>query len=273
MNSIDLLSAVSVTFKYPWLLLVLIPAVALMLWPYLKMPKQRRRTASRIVSLVLHSVMLVLCAFMLGGMTFEYSRISVKNDVILLVDASDSALGSKGETDEFIEKIIGGVEGDYRVGIVTFGTDQVYAAPLDNDAERAYKRYLESDEKPKGDSTDIAAALLFASDLLSSPSSGRIILLSDGLQTDGNALATVKSLSDAGTRVDTVYFAPHESANEIQIVSVDIPQNVSVGETVPITVTVESSGIDEAELTLWDNGEKAATNKIFPTGGDRKSVV
>ena len=68
----------------------MIPAFALMLFPYFRLKKQHRRTASRVISLVLHSVILLLCVFILCGMQFTVSHRSVKNDVILLVDVSDS---------------------------------------------------------------------------------------------------------------------------------------------------------------------------------------
>ena len=102
MNSISFMNAISAKFEQPWLLLLIIPAAFVMLFPYFRLKKQHRRTASRITSLVLHSVIILLCGFMVSELTFDYSHAAVKSDVIILVDASDSAKPSKARMDEFI---------------------------------------------------------------------------------------------------------------------------------------------------------------------------
>lgn len=269
MSSINTLCALSVSFKIPWLLFLLIPAFALMLWPYFRLPKQHRRTTSRVVSLVLHSVILLMCVFMLCGMNFEYTSVSIKNDVILLVDVSDSNKASEDDMNSFIREIVAESEEGYRLGIVTFANGQVYAAELNGNGGQAYENYIEKSkaDKPEGNASDISTALLFARDKLADPSSGRIIVLSDGLQTDGNALAAVKTVADGGTRVDTVCFSPKGYKSEVQINSLEVPQRISVGETAQITVELQSSSAGTATVTLYDNGEYYDRQEVVLGGG------
>lgn len=268
MSSINSICGITVKFQLPWLLFLLIPAFALMLFPYFKLKKQHRRTASRVISIALHSVILLLCVFILCGMQFTVSHRSVKNDVILLVDVSDSNEASREDMNKFIRSVVDETEEGYRLGIITFANGQVYSAKLNSDAKKAYENYLAESQKPEGNATDIGSALLYARDQLADPSSGRIILLADGRQTDGNALSAVKILADEGTRVDTVYFSPKLYASEVQITSVEAPQKISVGDTVQISVTLQSAGVETANMKLYDNGRLYSGRDVFLGGGE-----
>lgn len=255
----------SMHLENPWLLFVIIPAIGLALIPYLRVPKQRRNTRNRVISLVLHCVMLLLVVFMLAGLSFTFTQVSVKKDVILLVDASDSTLSSKEEMDEFINSVLDEVDKEHRVGIVTFGGDCVYAAELDKDPREVKKQYSEQKQTPVGDATDISAALKYARSILSSPEDGRIILLSDGRQTDNNAMSTVKSLSEEGVRVDTVYFPSSGKYVEAQISAVEVQVS---GGSADIIVTVDSTvAQDDAKLTLYDEDDLVEEREIHLSGG------
>ena len=271
MNSSNL-AAISIQFALPWLLFLIIPLVGLMLWPYFRLPKQIRRTRNRVISLAIHSLILVMLVCMVSGMSLHYTESVVKNDVILLVDMSDSNKSSRGDMDEFIRDVLDQRQDNYRVGIVTFANNTVYAAQLRADSDRVYNDYLNNTDVPLGNATNIADALLVAKSALSNPANGRIILLSDGVQTDGNALAVVKSLADGGTRVDTVFFSFEGRSNEVLISSVDVPQRAVLGDTLNITVKARSGSAREATLKLFDNGELFSQMDVQLSGGEDQFV-
>lgn len=268
MSSIDIMNAMSVHFDNPWLLFVIIPAVGLALIPYFRMPKQHRNTRNRVISLCIHCVVLLLAVFALSGLSFTVTNVSVKSDVILLVDASDSAAASKDEMDEFVDSVLSEVDSNRRVGIVTFGGNCIYSAELSKDPDAVRAQYSEQKQKPVGNATDISTALLYARGLLSSPEDGRIILLSDGRQTDNNAIATVKALSDEGVRVDTVYFPSSGNTVEAQISDVEIQVS---GGNADIVVTVESTVSQSATLTVYDDNASVIESPVTLSGG--KDVV
>lgn len=58
-------------FAYPWLLLLLIPAIFFALLPYFRLSKKYRRTRNRVVSFVLHTAVIVMSVCLLAGMTFR----------------------------------------------------------------------------------------------------------------------------------------------------------------------------------------------------------
>lgn len=264
MNSINNLNALSMEFDNPWLLLLIIPAVALMLLPYFRLPKQHRRTRNRVISLVLHSLILVLTVLMLSGLSFSYTQINVKKDVVLLVDASDSIEASEDDMSDFIKSVLADVEPDYNIGVVTFANGCVYSSRMSANDIDVDKIFSGQTEAPSGDATDISAALLYSRELLASPENGRIILLSDGQQTDGNALVTVKALADEGVRVDTVYFPSEGYDDEVMISSVEVQLTDDVAN---ILVTTQSTNAQAAVLTLYDNDVPAAEQTVNLSGG------
>ena len=87
-------------------MLLLIPAVALALWPYLKIKKHRRRTRNRVVSMVLHIVILTLITSVFANFKVRMEDVLMKKDAILLVDVSDSTTVTKDKIDDYLEDII-----------------------------------------------------------------------------------------------------------------------------------------------------------------------
>ena len=86
-------------FNYPWLLLLFIPALALTLIPYFRLNKRYRKTRNRITSIVLHLVVMVLAISALAGLRFDYEVPNTNNEIILLVDVSETEEQSAEQRD------------------------------------------------------------------------------------------------------------------------------------------------------------------------------
>ena len=117
----------SIEFTYPWLLLLLIPAAVLTVLPYFFLNKKYRRTRNRIISMVMHGLVMLFAILALSGMTFNYTIHNEENEVLLLVDVSDTEQTCAERRDTFINEVINeSAEDGYRIGVVTFGFDQRY---------------------------------------------------------------------------------------------------------------------------------------------------
>ena len=249
-----------INFSHPWLLLLLIPAVAFTLLSYFKLGKRYRCTRNRIVSMVLHLTVMLLAITILAGITFSYFKPNTENEVILLVDASYSTSeDSQDEIDDFIKAVIDNTDSKFKLGIVTFGYNQVYAAELSNDTDKLFSSYLES-PTPDTTATDIASALTYASELFNKPETARIVLLSDAIETDLEAKNIIKSMAAKGIKVDTVHFPENDIEDEVQIIDMVKPEEkIYVGQKFSVNVTIESSYAGDVTLTPYDNevqGEK-----------------
>ncbi len=246
------------TFEHPWLLLLLIPAIVLSVLPYFRTPKKYRRNRNRIISLIAHTVALVICIFLLAGTVFHYDLPNKSNQIILLVDASDSNSGAQEDKDEFIKQILDVADDGFQVGIVKFGYGQAYVSELSYDMDEVYDNYLRS-EAPAAYATNLEQALKYAATLFDNPLSAKIVLISDGIETDGSVLSTIKAIGAQGIKVDVRCF-PNEEYNDVQITGVEtLDENIVPDETFNLIVNMQTTRIAQFyDLVVYDNGEEIA---------------
>lgn len=255
-----------INFSRPWLLLLLIPAVALSLYTYFRVNKKYRRNRNRIISVTLHTLVMLLCITLLSGITFSYDVPNTENEILILVDSSYSNKDEQVKKDDFVQSLINSCGGGFKVGIVKFGYDQVYAAPLTDNLRGLYDKYIFSDD-PDTSATNVTAALRYASEQFAKPQTAKIVIVSDGIETDENALGYIKSLAAQGIKVDALHM-PNEEQTEIQITGVDLPDyNVDVGVPFPIKLNVQNNlkTAGSASVTVYDRlygGEEVADEPV-----------
>ena len=235
-------------FSYPWLLLLLIPAFAFTLIPYFRLSKRYRRTRNRITSMVLHLCVMVLAIVTFAGIDFRYELPNEKNEIILLVDVSDTEEWVEQERDEFIQKVLSDGKYDgFNIGIVTFGFDQEYAVPLTNKVETIYESYKAA-ALPDTTATNVAA-------LFNHPETSKIVLITDGKETDKSMTTVVRSIAAQGTKIDVAHIGASYEESDVQIMGVEYPSyHVGQNEECTIMLTVQSSIALNAKIELYDNG-------------------
>ena len=113
-----------IIYNHPWLLLLVIPAVMLALIPHFLTERKYRRTRNRIISLVAFLVASIFAINLLAGISFTYENPNENNELIILVDVSESGETERRQKDELLESIVSISNGDFNVGIVKFGYDQ-----------------------------------------------------------------------------------------------------------------------------------------------------
>lgn len=256
-------------FLYPWLLLLFIPALLVTLVPHFRLKKRFRRTRNRIISLVLRLIVFVFAITLLSGMTITYTIPNDGNEIILLVDVSDSLDVSKEDKENCIANIIDGIKYDLegtKLGIVTFGYDQKYVAPLSDDIDEVYGAYVEATEEPDNSATNIAAALKYAKGLFTEDATWKkIVVISDGKETDESANEVIRSIiSDEGgiMHVDFVDVKSKLNIRDAQVVGIQMPAyHVEEEQECQITVQVQSTtpGM-KLSLRLYDNNVMSTAN-------------
>lgn len=271
-----------IDFSHPWFLLILIPALFVVLFPYFRLAKKYRRTRNRVTAIVLQLIVMVLSVSVFAGMTVRAQTPNKSNEVLLVVDVSDTEEESRQARDHFVESILQTSRFDkFNVGIVTFGYTQKYVVPFTDKTAEAYETYL-SAEKPDTSATNIAAALTYASGLFSSGANGKIVLITDGKETDENALSVIRGIAAKNISIDAVNIPSSFGGNDARIVDVKMPDyHVKAGEECTIDVTV--AGVSDRETTadreismkisLTDNGEEYPAEEAELTiSGGEKSV-
>ena len=249
----------SITFSNPWLLFLLLPAVALGLLFLLTRKRTGGKKRNRVIAFILYVVTIVCCVFIISGIDIEKNADTVRNEIVLLVDVSDSMDGSENaEIEKQIQSLVSEIKNSegvrYRVGIVVFAQNPVLASKMTSNFDRLLLDY-DLVEMPEGNATDISEALVYANEQFSGSNKGRIILLTDGRETDGNAFSTIGAIAENGTRVDVVYLTPAKYDREMQITDVKIPENYAIGDKVTLTACIDSVSAGNAALKFYANDE------------------
>lgn len=251
------MSHFQITYNHPWLLLLIVPFLLLTLIPYFRLDKRYRFTRNKIISMTAHIIVSVIAVNLLAGLGFSYEIPNEENEVILLVDVSDSGVESRDKRDDFIRSVIDVCGEGCKIGIVKFGYGCDYSVELTAQKESVFQEYLLSKD-PNGSATALADALKYAASLFTNKQTSKIVVLSDGLETDGDALLSLHEIVSEGTIVDAVPF-PEEQKTDVQIVSATIEEaEIVVGESFAIELLVNSSATENEEavvLRLYDNGK------------------
>ncbi|NJM06172.1 VWA domain-containing protein [Candidatus Gracilibacteria bacterium] len=170
---------------------------------------------------------------------------------VILLDQSDS-LGDDGKAALRARAAELARASTVNPTLIAFGGNLVHAN-LATDAESTTPFVLVNAPNPAA--TDLATALRAARELL--PLGGRVLLLSDGVQTSGDALAEAQLMSEVGITVDIWPTVPALAA-EVGIAAVSAPRTLRVGEEYPITIDVAyddptGNGGQGARLQLWED--------------------
>ena len=104
------------------------------------------------------------------------------------------------------------------------------------------------------DGTDLAAGLRLAADLLPTDYRPRVVLLSDGQETAGDAVAQARLLNARGIQVDVVPL-PSASGPEALVESVSTPNVVNEGERFSVGVHLVSNVATDGTLRVYVNDQ------------------
>jgi len=236
------MSSFEIVWGRPWLLLLMIPAAAIVLLPFLRIPARRRKNPKRIIPVILRMTVCLLLVFCLAGLTFIMQTDS--QSVMILMDLSDSTAESHERIVSYANDLKNQLEG--KCGVVAFAGDCVYEVEFDNrEASAQLVEVIAAD-------TNISAAMEYAASLLPNNSNRRIILISDGKETSGDAASAAFTLATQGYRIDAVHVeSSYLNKSEIQISNVTMPDNIYAGDVIDIAVTVDSNVKTSAELILF----------------------
>ena len=226
-------------------LLILLPAlVAVWYW-------QRGRMRGAVLALRLLAVSLVILAL---ADPILARPAAAHGPLVLLVDQSDS-LGDAGKAALRAQaaRIAQGQAGE--VKLIYFGATTVAAV-----GDASQEPPTASPAGVQADNTDIAGALRQARGLIGT-SGGRVVLLSDGAQTRGDALAEAQALAGSGIPIDTLAY-PAPAQPEMWIAGLNIPQTLHAGEEYTVELVVGSSVDATAQLALFDGARQLAAEQV-----------
>jgi uncharacterized membrane protein len=171
-------------------------------------------------------------------------------NVTFLLDASDSvSLAAREQAYRFAAQASSAMRQGDQAGLVVFGEEAVVDQPL-----RAGVKIERPEAKVGGRATDIAQALQLGLATAPPGQANRFVLLTDGRQNRGNALAVAQAAKDAGADIYYVP-APLTFPQEVVVESMVLPQEVKFGEPFEAKVVAWSQAEAQGRLSLYRNAE------------------
>lgn len=191
---------------------------------------------------------LLLLALALSG--FRLQRPTDALATIFLVDesASVSAAGRRHARD-VLQQAVTAARPEDRYAVVAFGREPIVASGWTVDPEDVNYRV-----HPDATATNLSDALDVALALLPDHRTGRVVLLSDGRETHGEAGALAGPVRWRHASVDVV---PLESGGGVDaaVMDVDVPEVVEPGGEFAVRVELRSETTKTVALRLYRNGK------------------
>jgi uncharacterized membrane protein len=171
--------------------------------------------------------------------------------IVFLLDASDSIdqeAFDRAET--FIRHSIEGMAPNDQAAVILFGSDALVDRPMSRLAELAPIRTV-----PTSLQTDIAEAVRLGLALFPSGSARRIVLMSDGTATTGDAEKAAQLASASNVQIDVIPLAKRADEAEALLTAVDAPARVREGESFSVNVTADSNRDMTANLRVLSGND------------------
>ena len=231
------------------LLIVALPLVVLFTVPFALVTRKENANGHSIASYVMHIALAIIIGFAAAGTSWVTTL--TETNVYVVADVSYSANKNLNEIDNIIKnKII--LPANSKIGVVCFGKDYELLCDLcDQKSVTSVKNSTVDDSE-----TNIAEALSYAGSLFSGDVIKKIVLITDGKQTDDSDTYAVRraidSLEALNIEVNAIYIDDNFDPNtpEVQISDAEFTKSAFLNHEEWVEVTVQTSYATRAVLTL-----------------------
>lgn len=257
-----------VSFNEPlwWLVFPLLAALAWYLrLPWLRMSgslRQRRRERRRLITRLL--LLALLTAALSGpGLVSDIKR----QGVILALDVSASVGPALSEGEQWVRGALESKPAGATAGAVAFGSRALVEEP-----PGLQPSFYHAATDPGREASNIGEALRFAKAMLPGDTRQRVVLLSDGRDTGGDAVATARTLHAAGARVDVVPVGVPAGA-DVRLEGLHMTPRARAGENTLLEVLISADSAVAAEIFLERDGVPVSTKPVQLRAGENRFTL
>jgi Mg-chelatase subunit ChlD len=213
--------------------------VAVVGWP--RSGPDRRREA---LALGLRSALLLGLILSLAGLEIEQSSENLA--VVFLLDHSDSMPPeARAEAFDYVRRAMQAMGPDDQAALVVFGGDA-----LVEQAMSARRELPPISSSPDSSQTDMSAAMRLGLALFSPDRARRMVLLSDGEATRGDALQAAQFAHAQEVELLAVPFE-HVAGEEVWLVDVEAPALLRQGERFDLSLSIEATQASQATVRVF----------------------
>jgi uncharacterized membrane protein len=242
-------------------LIIFLPIV----W-YIGFPRHAFRRWRDITSLILRTTIVILLVLALAGL--QNVQAVDKLAVVFLVDVSDS-MGTTTQDAQlaYIRESVAGKTPEDEWAVILFGENAV------PESDFSIVQELEAfGSIPVTTHTDIANAIQTALSMFPPDASRRIVILSDGQATRGDAIARAQRASASGVEISYVPFF-RDPAPDVRITAIDAPSRVAENQDFDISVSINAEAPTPATLLIFSSGSLIHEEALNLQDGDTRYTL
>lgn len=243
-----------------------LPLAVLLLWLSTRIARfTERRSPLRALSMaVLTGAAAMACAFAVIGV--ELGKRLDRLTVIVAVDRSrsiDLVPGAESRIEQELQVAELGMRDGDRIGSLAFAADSMVESPL---RERRQPPSPQRAELSR-DGTDLGAAIRRGLAEVPPDSAARIVLMSDGVSTRGDALGEAALAAAAGVRIDVVPL-DQRPLEDIRVVSVSTGGRATIGEAIDLRIVTSSAHEAEVGVRIYRDGQLVREGNVTIAQGE-----
>src|SRR5512138_256451 len=228
------------------LFLILLLLVPLAVWMGLPARGAARRRET--ISLILRLTILLCLILSLAGL--EIVQRSDNLAVVFLMDVSDSMPREAVAAEVgYVRSALQAMQPDDRSALILFGSDAL--------VERSMSPIKELEtitSAPITNQTDLAEAIQLGLALFPSGYAKRMVILSDGAQTSGDAIEAAKFAAATEVQIVSVPFINQRGA-EVSLTDIDVPTHLRQNEQFDLNVSVRANAPTRAAVRVLARGQ------------------
>lgn len=248
---------ISINFDRIYLLFIAIPLLVAIIVPYAIAIRKDNRTKSVVASLILHILIVICVTFSASGT--EVTTVITETNVVVVADVSYSSSRNLSVVDGYVKSVKKSLPDNSKVSIVAFGRDYKQLTNFGENLVSVKNSGVDDS------ATDIKGALEYASTLFPDEVVKRIVLITDGKQTDKQGsdglVGTISYLRENNIYIDAIFLDNNvkSSDNEVQISDVDYTRSTYLNHEASARVLVQSaSDFTDATVSLYLGDKKIA---------------
>ena len=250
----------AMTFTRP-LLLLLLPILPLL--AYLGWPKSRYARGRAWAALILRCLIALLIILGLAGI--QSVRGADQLAVVFLVDASDSVPQPERQRAlDFVGQALAALPPDDQAALVLFGADALVERPMMGTLTGPLDEIASI---PRTHHTNLETAIRLGTALFPAGAARRLVILSDGRPTLGQAEQAVRLAHAQGVQIDVVPLLPSLAGQapggvEAWLTELDTPARLHQGEEFTLSITARATADTQAALTILSGETVLAQQQV-----------
>ncbi len=256
------------SFAAPLWLALGIPMVLFVAWRLRSLPAGHTGPRRRLVQASM------LIASLCAALAIARLELATRIDRIATIFVLDRSRSVENAADDAhtenlgaIRAAIEGMREDDVAGLVVFGAEAATEV-----LPQAHPEIGRSTASIARDGTDVDAALRRALADLPSAATPRIVLLSDGVETSGDALAAAQIAGARGVTIDT-YAIERAASAEVAIERVIVPPSADPNEPIDVRIVTRATRETDVRIRVRRDGQLIAeTTTTIDAGSDALSL-